>query len=121
MKAKIVKPTEQDIHTVYRFLELCEFLFTEGSSFEDLDDTDPVKILYDKITRDIYDTEIDIENPDEVRLEVIRRIFLNCSGRWIKVMNAAVILADQICDPSVGYVELHPFFKRANQNTMLGE
>lgn len=120
MKTLIAKANNEDLESTFRFLELCDFILTD-QNIEELDPTDPLCILYNKIIQDIDIQDVDITNPLEVRYEMLRRVFMNCSGRWIKTMNAAVIMVEQICDPNVNYIELHPFFKRANQNSMLGE
>lgn len=120
MKTLIAKANTEDLESTFRFLEMCEYILT-SQDIEELDHTEPLWILYDKVLQDIDIHDVDITNPIEVRFEMLRRVFMNCAGRWIKAMNAAVIMVEQVCDPGVNHIQLHPYFMKANQNTMLGE
>lgn len=111
---RIAKASESDIKSTEMLLELLENIF-----FSDNFKSTPV---YNKICSEMgYPDGVPVEYNDSVRLECIRRYFNNCSGRWIKVINTADVMIDQICSKEVGYIELNSFLKRASNNTILGE
>ena len=118
-KVLIAKSSKKDIKNLEKFLELAEFLFS-GKEIEGLNIDDPTKILYNKI---IWDSDfIDPKSsPAEIRYEMLQRAFCECSGTWMKVVNTAAVMEDQICDPHKSYLSFNPSIKKALEDQMIGE
>lgn len=111
---RVAKASKLDIESTERLLELLEEIFF-SESFSN-------KPIYKKISTKMgFPDSVPLEYNDSIKLECIRRYFNNCSGRWIKVVNTADIMVDQICSKEVGFIELNPFLKRVSSNTILGE
>lgn len=111
---KISKANETDIRSTEILLELLERIFC-GDGIDDMP-------IFKKIWHEMgYPTIIPSEDAAVIKLEIIRRYFINCSGRWVKVINTADVMVNQICSNEVSFIELHPFIKRAVSNSILGE
>ena len=114
IEIKIAKASKLDIQSTESLLELLEQIFYG----EDIEQTPVFKKVKEELC---YYFTLSDEELAAVQIEMIRRYFNNCSGRWVKVINTADVMIDQICSKEVGFIELTPFLKRASNNTILGE
>lgn len=111
---KIAKANETDIRSTEMILELLERIFY-GDSVDDMP-------IFKKIWHELgYPAIISNEEIAVIKLEIIRRYFSNCSGRWVKVVNTADVMVGQICSNDVSYIALNPFLKRAVEGEIMGE
>lgn len=111
---KIAKANEADIRSTEMLLELLERIFY-GDSVDDMP-------IFKKIWHEMgYPAIISNEDVAVIKLEIIRRYFSNCSGRWVKVINTTDLMVSQICSNEVAFIELHPFLKRAVNGEIMGE
>lgn len=114
-KVRIAKATEQDIVATENFMEAFESLF----DYVEVKKTD----LYKKVCLEMNIDPGCVSGMefDSIRLEIARRIFKHCAGRWIRVTNTAAVMVDQICSNDVSYIELNPFLKRSVEGEIMGE
>ena len=112
---KIAKANDLDIRSAEKFLDLMEQIFYSENRIDDMP-------IFKKIWKELgYTHVITDEQVTVIKLEMIRRYFSLCSGRWIKVLNTAEIMVDQVCAKEVNYIELHPFIKRAVEGEIMGQ
>lgn len=111
---KIAKANSADIQSTEIFLELMERMFYGG----DVEDMPVFKKIWHEMGAPL---EMSNEDKAIIKLEIIRRYFSSCSGRWVKVINTVNVMVDQICSKDVSFIELHPFLKKAVNGEIMGE
>jgi hypothetical protein len=120
---RLAKPDDEDFDTTRQFLQLCEGLWDcrERYSFSreeterkkwDEDDTDYLECLRIRkilaADEDISEKEVD----DRLILyELIKSRYKKCDTNWGRVIMTAVTLLDNVCDPTLDYVEFYPGFE----------
>lgn len=119
-KTLVAKAKQSDIDATEHFLEIAEFALGE-QGINEFNRSDPIRVFYSKIEKEMSDYSLLGTESDIIRFEMMKRAFLNCRGRWIKVINTSDVMVNQICDPNLSFIALDEFIKRAINNSMLGE
>ena len=129
-KLKLSKATDNDFDLTSDFLSACSQLFDSRHfrSFEEdwkhWDDQDDDKIKITQLQKLLAEEENCEPNEVDNRLilyEFIKWKYKKCDCHWGRVIMAASVLIDSVCNPQCDTVELHPHIARALENTILGE
>lgn len=119
---KIAKADKNDISTTREFLQACENVMDKGHfsllSPEDQwmrwNDDDPDKILVQKILNRIADEEgIDTDEVDNrvAMYEFLKAKYQLADSNWNRVILAADVLIDNVCDPMDNCLAFDPSFE----------
>lgn len=120
---RLAKPDEDDFKTTREFLQLCETLWdsrqryslrAEESEWKRWDEDDPDHQECLRIRRSIAEEEGISEKEVDDRIimyELLRRRYKKCDTNWGRVLMTASVLLDNVCDPTLDYVEFYPGFE----------
>lgn len=127
---RLAKADESDFNSTFEFLQTCEALFyngwacSSGEQWQDWDDDNIYKIEIVRLRKEIAlrekCDEDDIDNRT-LLFEFLAQKYRGCDCHWRRVIMAAEILIDKVCDPMQDIVEWHPFIERALDDAILGE
>lgn len=119
---KVAKASKEDIDTTRSFLRACESFWDSRtryclrSSEEDWntwDDDDPDKILLLKIRKSVASEtgcdEDDVDNRIMI-YEFLKAKYQVCDCDWARVVMAADVLIDNVCDPMESHLAFYPGF-----------
>ena len=128
---RVAKATNDDIDRTREFLQFMEALFDSrtfricGEGWENIFDEDSHECRLLKYNRQkiadgkgCHPSEVDDRL---VIYESIKEMYRRCDLSWNRVITATDVLIDNVCDPSVKYLEYHPFIDRAMDNGFFGE
>lgn len=120
---RVAKASEKDIELTRDFLQMCEAFWDNRNVFslhelesdwENWDDDDQDKKLLLKIRQDLCDEEgIKVKQLDNrlVVYEFLKRKYKKADNRWGRVVMAAEVLIDNVCDPTEGHLAFFPAFE----------
>ena len=116
---KVAKASEKDIELTRSFLSIMEYFFDSRKSFrdqenwaQDLDEDDPDLKALLRIRKDVAEHEGCEERHVDNRLvlcEFIEEKYRSCDCHWKRVIMAADVLIDNVCDPNAKHLKFDPF------------
>lgn len=120
---RVAKASEKDIELTRDFLRMCEAFWDNRNVFslrdlesdwENWDDDDEDKKLLLKIRQDLCDEEgKNLRDLDRrlVVYEFLKHKYKKADNRWGRVVMAADVLIDNVCDPTEGHLAFFPAFE----------
>lgn len=120
---RIAKADKEDIDTTRNFLHACESFWdsrqryslrSSEDDWETWDDDDPDKRLILKIRKQLaYEMSCDENDVDNriVIYEFLKAKYQQCDCNWGRVVMAADVLIDNVCDPMESDLAFYPGFE----------
>lgn len=127
---RLARFDEKDYDKTLSFLQIMEQLFdnrwacSHDGQWEEWDDDDEDKRKLLSIRKELAAEEGYSEEDVDNRLvlfEFIKQKYRGIDCHWRRVLMAAEVLADNVCDPLQDTVEYHPYIERALEDSILGE
>lgn len=121
---RVAKADKEDIEVTMKFLQACELFWDNRRTYSlndketewlDLDEDDDDKKELLKIRKGLARYEGCTEDEVDNRLiifEFLKRRYQHADAMWRRVVFAADILIDNVCDESLSYLEYHPSFEQ---------
>lgn len=130
-KLKVAKADEKDRDLTRSFFLIMEYLFdsrgfisNEENWERELDEDDPDLKALLRIRKNVAEEEGYSEKSVDNRLvlfEFMKEKYRKCNCHWGRVIMAADVLIDNVCDPNVDHLKFDPFIERALEDAILGE